>query len=976
MIYDEETEVYTVDYENLEEVLSALEDREEPYKINITDIPNDALHVESFTVEDRRVRGSLLGQKIDILRNKEVYLDLSQTILPTAEFLDGIFSYREVINEGLDNEETIYYSLKIVKAPVFPDCAKSLQDAFIYNTYIKECRIPYKEGGSFPSYKGMFCGCVNLEKVTIEKIPENYFLRDLYEKAFYECDNLKKIVLEDYSDFDNVRILSELDLMYLGLSENIFVFEFPYEPNIEIPFKDLDVALRVWEEKYTSSFDNPLKFRVTELVETDLTEQTFTVKDADFGTTFKLYTSKLNYVFYNHKKIYIDISDTILPLNITSLKSAFSLRNSSYLPLSTKLKKIPEIPNTVTDLSYFIYGCNLALRGKLVIPESVTNISYAFIDSGVNTIWFKKLPSTRTSPFSEWRGKLYFDNVNDVKTVRNSATSLGLDSGYDDITETVNWNLPYEEGMTVSISNLEYALQVLGDKNLGHPSEMIWDPSVGEVNLYTYVLRVNEIAPAKMKGELTDTPTSTTSLQGIMALVPKKRFYIKNDLDCYTGTVTDMQNCFYSIKSLVGFEGFPNGVTNLDNAFANTSLKKVSKLPVTTQTMEQAFLGTEIITAKIPSSVTNYNNAYSDNNLLKELYIEKVLETGIITNGGISEEKTSLETIFVNTEEEKEKLLKTLLDVNYNPSTVVKVLDVKSIKIKSNDGIYLTDAYSCELLLQDAGTPPLKVFGKDTVYYVQTIDEKFREDCEIKGTGICCETKINDEPIYIARSAGTDENPFLKKYDPEPVLTITNSTQITITEEIIGDKGGVLFICSGKGSNAYGKGANGYIRKVEIPVGDVQVDIIFERNSASNGQNGGTAVLSVHTCKTSPSHSSFKVCSDKSNRYGYGGGGGSGGYNITCSLLGKQITVYGGGGGGGQRGSVSGYTYCSNISYGDGCSLGGYETAFGNNGLGGKTGGNTGVVSNSDGLSYNKTDLGGKYPEWTGSATVFLYKYI
>lgn len=975
MFYDEETEVYTVDYENLEESLSSLEEREEPYKINITGIPNDALYNENFTVENRRVNSSLLGRKIDILRNKNVYLDLSPTILPDAEFLRGIFSYYEVITDGEGNQELINYPLKIVKAPVFPDCVKDLQRAFEYNTYIKECRISYKEEGSVPNYKIMFRGCVNLEKVTIEKIPENYFLTDLYDMAFYKCDNLKKIVLEDYSDFDNVRTMSDSDLVHLGLSENIFVFEFPYEPNIEIAFKDLDAALRVWEEKYTTSIDNPLKFKVTGLVASDLTEQTFTVTDADLDTTLKLYTSKLNYVFYNHKKTYIDISDTILPAGITSLKSAFSLRNNSSLVLYTKLLKIPEIPNTVTDLSYFVYGTYHTID-KLVIPESVTNISYAFVDSGVNTIWFKKLPSTRAYPFSEWRGKLYFDNVNDVKTVRESATSLGLDSGYADITEIVNWNLPYEEGMTVPISNLEYALQVLGDKNLGHPYEMGGNPSEGYKNLYTYVLRVNEIAPANMKGELTDTPTSTTSLQGIMALVPEKCFYIKNDSDCYTSTVTDMQNCFYGIKSLVGFEGFPDGVTNLDNAFANTSLRKVSKLPVTTQTMEQAFLGTKIETAVIPSSVTNYNKAYSNNNYLKGLYIEKVLDTGVITNGGTSLETTSLESIVVNTEEEKEMLLTTLVDVNYNPSDVVKVLKVKSIKTRSKDGVYSTDVYSNKLALQDTGTTPLEIQGKDTVYYIQTLDEKFRKDCEISGTGISYEAKINDEPIYIARSAGTVENPFLKKYDPEPVLTITNSTQITITKEMLGDKGGVLFLCSGKGANAYGEGGNGYIKKVEIPVSDVQVDIKFEQKSVSNGQTGGNVVLQTYTCEPILSHSGHYKCS-RGTSYGYGGEGGNGGYNITCSLLGKQITVYGGGGGGGNRGTVSGYVDC--WPYGSyGCELEDryYRTSYGSYGIGGLTGAGTGIANDSNGLSYNQTDLGGEYPDWTGSATVFLYKYI
>lgn len=285
-------------------------------------------------------------------------------------------------------------------------------------------------------------------------------------------------------------------------------------------------------------------------------------------------------------------------------------------------------------------------------------------------------------------------------------------------------------------------------------------------------------------------------------------------------------------------------------------------------------------------------------------------------------------------------------------------------------------------------TNTVAVFKDGAKYYAQTVNSELADYVNKKGSGTAIKMIVGNEPVYLARTAGSNESPFKRAVDTENVICrLDASGSASIPANAWGDKGGVIFVCSGKGSDVSGaRGGNGYVIRFEVPPNmkeDITVTVQLSTKATSNGANGGTASRRRAYCE---GQSPYIYCK-YTTAYGGGSSGGAGGKNIVANITlnngqAFQFTAYGGGGAGGYGGYCEGYSSCGYETASTQCTARNWGGSSANGGQGGLTGAGTGTRNNPSGrtggagLSYNTNDLDGVYEEWVSNACLIAYKYL
>lgn len=274
--------------------------------------------------------------------------------------------------------------------------------------------------------------------------------------------------------------------------------------------------------------------------------------------------------------------------------------------------------------------------------------------------------------------------------------------------------------------------------------------------------------------------------------------------------------------------------------------------------------------------------------------------------------------------------------------------------------------------------------------YAQTVDSDLKDYVKTHGSGTLLEMIVGNETLYVAKTAGTSSTPFEKP--KTELFRLTANTLRRIDSSVFEQKGGVVYICSGKGQGVSGSvGGNGYVQRLEVPKNlpdgiPIVFGVTFSAESSSNGTAGGTAYRRSFGCGRA-GNTPYNECKDYGTASGSGSAGGAGGKNVqfqygSAATVEGTIVCYGGGGGGGYGGAVSTYSSCRFSSVSDPCVYdNSWGTATASGGQGGLTGAGTGTRQGPSGrtggagLSYNTNDLNGVYPEWTGDACIIVYKY-
>lgn len=945
MTYNEETGVYTVTLSEFGTVCQSLEENtvETAYKFNITEIDS----IESLT---------------EVIINCPCYCDLSHTTLPS----DNTYLLKVFFN-----------CVKLVKSPIIPDGVTSLAWAFRGCTNLKEVpiipdsvtnlgqafrdcvnitEVPFISN-NVTNFLNAFSGCTNLKQVTID-----FNETATMEGTFYGCSNLERIYLFD-DNLTKARALVaavESGGNFLeGVTASKYV-RLPYTGEKEITFSDLDFYLKYLDD---NTEETAYKLNITGLTTGNLTQKSTNVTENLITTT--VYHSDLSKIFFNNRNKYVDISSTVLPSGTKTMTSTFSVWDS-FQSYPLKIIGFPELPTTVTNIQSCFRG-NEYIK-QLRIPNTV-DIRYAFQDCvNLERVWLLKSPSYYANAILNCTNlkKMYFPTTANVTTARNNKSSIGLYSELDE-KETLVWNFTYYENVPISITELEMALQSLDVNTAEEP----------------YYIQVINITAAKAKGEFSATPSNTASLQSIVLKNPTKFIYINNNDTSYTETITDMSFFLFGCTSVVGFKGFPKDVSIIWSAFVCPSLREIEEIPDSVTDMRNALALTQLEEIRrVPENVTQYSVAFTECPNLKKVYLTKT-----VSGECPFSKNPNLEKVFVNTEEERQDLISLMSTdesfTNKDLNTIVETLKKGTVNVKTEDGIFTAEIYSDEIALQKTDIQPIKLAKNKKAYYMQTVGQKFLADCKNKGSGTLLKTLINDEPVFVACSAGSFAEPFVKPYDTTlgNYFEITDSTELTIPKEWFGQKGGVMLVCSGKGSGDLG--GNGYIRRIEFPSDikeDININISFIINPDANGLKGNdTGTYTDYYCGKYVG-TPHETCYSRSVK-GYGLSGFTAGANIVVQIGEKVTTVYGGGGQGGLGGSITYVSSCDRFatSY---CILGGEKTITATGGAGGLTGAGTGTrlgangLIGGQGLSYNSNDLNNAFSDWTGAAKVLIYKYL
>lgn len=337
-----------------------------PYKINITEIPVEAL---TISIIDGAIRCPL-GYTIEQYPYK--YMDLRDTQLPVIDGLmyafnnckalmyppklpDGVRSltntFANCINlqqqpdlpNGITNMNSTFEGCEDLYAITgIPDSVTSMMQCFMNCSNLRTIsNIP---SGVY-DYSFAFTGCSSLTEISLwESV---YALGTRYD--FYKCDKLTDIYTTDvemelkvekalYANLENTYVFSPDAQEFSGNFKQIVK-----AINTDIPFRILNDWLE-WQDE--NDAEHPYKIKITELAQKDISGRG--------------YRSELGIVISNNNKKYLDLSDTELPQNAVSMGSCFD--SCSNLVVS------PEIPPTVTDL-FGVFGYCSSLREIPTLPH-------------------------------------------------------------------------------------------------------------------------------------------------------------------------------------------------------------------------------------------------------------------------------------------------------------------------------------------------------------------------------------------------------------------------------------------------------------------------------------------------------------------------------------------------------------------------------------------------------------------------------
>ncbi|MCQ2086555.1 MAG: leucine-rich repeat domain-containing protein [Bacilli bacterium] len=396
-----------IPYVNFEEWISMVSEVPPmiPYKINITEIPVEAL---AISIIDGAIRCPL-GYTIEQYPYK--YLDLRDTQLPVIDGLMYAFNnckalmYPPKLPDGVRSlTNTFANCINLQQQPDLPNGITNMNSTF------EGCEDLYEITGipdSVTSMMQCFMNCTNLRKIS--NIPVN--VKDL-SLTFSGCSNLTEISLWEATDFTGTEfdfylcdkltdIFTEDVEMEIKVEKSIYkAFENKFSAsdiqgslgnmkqivkaiNTDIPFRILSTWI-LWQDH--NDIDHPYKIKVTELTQADLAAKYYhsplaNVLYAGIGDLIEE-----SEVLRHEINVYLDMSETELPDGIISLANCFTDCEN--------LVAAPAIPNTVIDLYESFSRC-YALKEIPEIPQPMKDGFEIPVDLGGT---FNHCSMIKTSP--------------------------------------------------------------------------------------------------------------------------------------------------------------------------------------------------------------------------------------------------------------------------------------------------------------------------------------------------------------------------------------------------------------------------------------------------------------------------------------------------------------------------------------------------------------------------------------------------
>lgn len=332
--------------------------------------------------------------------------------------------------------------------------------------------------------------------------------------------------------------------------------------------------------------ETPYKIKITGLTTSNIGEFD------DSGT--------LGNILYNNKTKYVDLSETELPSNLTSLSWTFANCSGIVIP--------PEIPNSVTNMERTFFQC-YALKKAPNLPSGVTNLKTTF--------------------YSCWV-------LSEGPEIPNGATNIA--SLFSDCSELKKVTINIDDYTNISVSYLFYNCSKL--QNIYVPSETAKSTLISKLGSNDF--------PSSLDKNETIKVVSTTTLANLNTLL--QNLSENTSSTPYNINITDLTAADLASSSTSGTLGYilnQNSTKYINLTYTN--------LPSNITSLNNTFNGcANLINApNIPSTVTDLTNIFSDCTNLTEVTSDIDDYTNIITTGSfyncVSLEKISVSSITAKT---------------------------------------------------------------------------------------------------------------------------------------------------------------------------------------------------------------------------------------------------------------------------------------------------------------------------------------
>ena len=299
--------------------------------------------------------------------------------------------------------------------------------------------------------------------------------------------------------------------------------------------------------------ETPYKIKITGLTTSNIGEFD------DSGT--------LGNILYNNKTKYVDLSETELPSNLTSLSWTFANCSGIVIP--------PEIPSTVTNMERAFFQC-YALTQAPELPSGVTNINSAFSSCWVLTKG-PRIPNSVTNIAYLFS---YCTELTDVTIDVEDYTDFSVSYLFYNDTSLQNIYVPSETAKSTLISKLgsnDFPSSL--DKN--EIIKVINTTTLANLNTLLQSLSENTVSTPYeiIITDLTAADLASSSTSGTLGYILNQNSakYISLKYTNFPNNLTSLINTFNGCTNLINVPDIPSTVTDLTNTFSGCiNLKNVT----------------------------------------------------------------------------------------------------------------------------------------------------------------------------------------------------------------------------------------------------------------------------------------------------------------------------------------------------------------------------------------------------------------
>ena len=931
--YDSETEIYTVAFSELTDLLNSLEQNtvDTPYKLNVTGLSAS----NCYTNTGSATNCSAFGLAI---KGTGKFVDLSPTTIPNTSYMRSFMTNATELvvaptpHTNCQYFEYAFYGCTNLKAmPTLPANTNNLNYCFLACSSLTEVsNIP----ANVRYMQHCFQGCDNLE--TMPTFLNTGATLDL-TNCFMNCEKLKYTTTIP----TGARSMVECFAYCLLLEET---------PEMGNGATDLTrcflhcTSLKKANLLPTTVTNMTGCFYECTLLETveNVPRATGYIKECFYGCSA---LERINLWDYNsistgdnYSKDCFTDCDSLAHIYVNGYNSG---SRNNLVTFLTNRQNNGYFPSDITVADIVFYGYTEG---------------YSIAFGNLNNYLMYLEPNTVNNPYKLTVTGLSVSNVNTSSTSGSLGYVIAHNTKYLDLSLT-----SLHANQTTMKERFYGCDYLVVPPNI--PNNVTDMESCFEACHYLKSMPTLSTSTTNMKNcfnfcdyllEFTDIPEGVTDMTGCF------NNSSISEPPVIPSTVTTLKECFENCHGLTEPPVIPYGVTDLQDCFRASALLEVPVIPSSVTNMNGTFKGTLITVAPvIPDSVTDLDSCFKDCtslvdvpslpslsgqlddlssafdgcSSLKRVNFNGTFDLTLADFDSAFNDCDMLESVFVKSRENQVALI-TYLESQQNdgkfPSdlTVSEIVkfDEKTMRVQTEEGTEIVDLYrfkgqlltekNGELVYADEDIKPFSVQIDNETFFAQTIPESLLVKCrQGSGTALKKLKGIKEEGgvqtpewQWFAKSAGTLETPFEKEYTVIGNYS-SDETDITLSKSLF-PKGGVLIAYGGAGQSVTsgteghegGIGGDGQIIRVEIPANPKE-DILISSVSFAKTSTDGTKQSYTRTGYYSSGSGSSASCVKNSNWTEYGSDGGVGGDNCTVVYqkngVTKTITAYGGGGGSG-----------------------------------------------------------------------------